>query len=107
MMNSKTLRDGLSAPVSIASMYLTMVTEQEKLGGYKEQEVLGMFNNQKPLHVVVVGATATNEEVSNGVDYTGAVHGLAVSSHSAMSPDLWNTYDSCHRPTVEVRILDI
>lgn len=95
MMNSRTLKDGLSAPVTIAGMYLTMVTEQDMLGGDKGRDMLGTFNNQTPLHVVVVGATATNEEVSDGVDDTGVVHGLAASGHSTVSGRLVEHYDSC------------
>ena len=58
---SKTLKDGLSGPLSIASL-ITKWT----CGGYRGgslRQALESLENGEPLHIVVVGASAVYEEV--------------------------------------------
>lgn len=66
---SKTLKDGLSGPLSIATMVMRWVflTSGPNSGTIREVAALEMLESGKPLHIVVVGATAANEEVRSFV----------------------------------------
>lgn len=59
---SATAKDGLSAPVTIAQL----VYQYVKRGGLNmaaTEPTEKILNNSRPLHIVLVGATANNEEV--------------------------------------------
>lgn len=59
-LNNKTLKDGLSGPLSIASMILNWMVYNSKLVATVSLDAL---ETEEPLHIVVVGATAVYEEV--------------------------------------------
>lgn len=69
---SKTLRDGLSGPLSIVIMILQMTVR--KAGGGKVN--YDGLETGEPLHIVVVGATAVNEEVRFLFVVVGHLSGL-------------------------------
>lgn len=52
--------DGLSAPVSIAGVILQCMLKKNQGSAYETERAL---NTGKPLHIVLIGATAVNEEV--------------------------------------------
>ncbi|CAM9158511.1 unnamed protein product [Ectocarpus sp. 6 AP-2014] len=58
-MTSKTLKDGLSAPLVIAFMVLVWIHAEAKAKGSSRMDAA---ENGNPLHIVVIGATAVNEE---------------------------------------------
>lgn len=72
-MRSKTLRDGLSGPLTI----VTMIVQLHAQVISKRQKKTGDLDMGAPLHIVVVGATAVNEEVRFfRVDATQNLSGL-------------------------------
>ena len=60
-MGSKTLKDGLSGPLSIVTMILRR--QIFKAQTQRDNSMLDELESGKPLHVVVIGATAGYEEV--------------------------------------------
>lgn len=60
-LNSKTLKDGLSGPLTIASLIIQWVFSNSP---HNEVHLaLEALETGEPLHIVVVGATAVYEEV--------------------------------------------
>lgn len=60
MRQSKSLRDGLSSPLTLAGAYLSTLSKRRGVDIEKLGEVL---DDGSPLHLVVFGARAANEEV--------------------------------------------
>lgn len=61
--NSTVATDGLSAPVTIGAMVVRVMNMCYQGGGARVAAVERRRLNHAPLHIVVVGATAVNEEV--------------------------------------------
>lgn len=62
MGQKRLLKDGLSSPVTIACCYHTMIHKRVS-GGSNASKLHEVMNSGKPLHFVVIGACAANEEV--------------------------------------------